>query len=1103
MTTPSLLRSMLRMGQKSTAAVQASAPQINSTQKIATILDRCVNTLKNYAKKLALAGLASGTALLVNGCGGGGVGASTAPIVGGSIVVLPAVAELYEGQPVTFTISGGRPPYLVTSSNTALLPIPTGTSGSTFTLTSRFVGAETAVLLTVRDADNLTANTTANLRPFVLTNELELTPQLGSPGTDCGTAVCSGADATVRSRTSSPSAASSVRSVRFEVISGDFDFVTPGSNTLVQTYSTTSDSLGNAFARLKARVNAVNQSALMQVVDVTSGNTRKFVFSISQRTDGAGSIVVNPEKFAWTGFYKDQCVTGGVTNHYIYGGTPPYTVRSSTPDFATFAPSVVTTSGGAVSVATTGFICAKEPGASFIVTDAVGRTVTFSISNDLGAETRPLPPAAAGTPPNIVVTPASVGPLACGISAGAVVVQTTSSGISGSVVFTAASTEPSRVSAVMNGNAVTITHLAGSGGGSDTIAVLITNGSQVASIPVSLNPSNCSGSGSSSSNPIVLSTTNSLSVAVGASAAVAITGGRAPYGVFSASPNIAQVSVDGQNFATTTAQTLVSSQFVVRGVVPGVTFVTVVDSTNPQQSTVLAVTVTGTPALPGVTPLTANPTTISINGIATSPGSVSGGTPPYVVSAAGASIAQVSLDGVTFTTSSTGLVSQSGQFIVRSVANGTTFVNVADSSSPSRSVSIPVTVSGVGTVSNPINALPATLALTGTSSSPIQLTGGTAPFSVSSVGPSIAQVSIDGVNFQATSATVVSSGFVVVRGVSNGTTFVNVVDSSNPAKQTTIPVTVTGAGATGTPVVPLPASLTLTGASSSAVALSGGTAPYSVVSVGSTIAQVSGDGVTFASGTVPTIVNSLFVVRGVTNGTTFVTVTDSSIPPRSAAIPVAVTGAGSGSITPVSFTQGTSSAVTTVAVAGGSTIPVFISGGTGPNYTVSSFAPSIAQVSVDGNVFIPTSATTTAAGQFVIRGVSSGTTFITVSDSGSPVRSAVLAVNVTSTGAVITPITLSTSNTINIPVTTVQVSAVTITGGLAPFSVYSTAPGIALVSASGDVGTFVVGPITVGPAPPANQFTVRALAIGKAFVIVTDSSVPPVTTVLVVNGQPG
>jgi hypothetical protein len=613
---------------------------------------------------------------------------------------------------------------------------------------------------------------------------------------------------------------------------------------------------------------------------------------------------------------------------------------------------------------------------------------------------------------------------------------------------------------------------------------------------VVLNPSNCSGPGTGSANPIVLSTTNSVSVAVGASLPVAITGGRAPYGIISASPNIAQVSADGQNFATTTSQILVNSQFVVKGVVPGVTFVTVLDSTNPQQNTVLAVTVTGTPATPGSTPLVSAPATINITGTSTASGSVTGGTAPYVVSAAGPSIAQVSLDGVNFSTTSAGLVSQSGQFIVRSVANGTTFVNVSDSSTPSRTVSIPVTVSGVGAVNNPIAAVPATLALTGASTSPIQLTGGTAPFSVSSVGPSIAQVSIDGVNFQSTSAAVVSTGFIVVRGITNGTTFVNVVDSSNPAKQTTIPITVTGVGTTATPIVPSPATLALTGASSTAVALSGGTAPYSVVSVGPTIAQVSGDGVTFVSSIAPTSVASLFVVRGVTNGTTFITVTDSSVPPRSAAIPVGITGAVGGTITPITFLS-SGSATTTASVAGGSTIPMFLSGGTGTIYNIRSLAPSIAQVSADGNIFQTTTAAIAVNGQFIIRGISSGTTFMVVTDNATVPGSAVLAVTVTSTGPVVTPIVLSTSNSVSVDISGTR--PITITGGAGPYTVTSTAPGIALISASGNPGTFITGPLTVGATPPLNQFIVTGVSGGTAFLLINDSATPAVTTVLVVT----
>ncbi len=1092
--TSSLLRSMLRMGQKPTVAVQASASPNIGASKVMVLIARLGTSLNAYTKKLALVGFTAGTALLVNGCGGGGVGASTAPIVGGNILVLPAVAELYEGQPVTFTVSGGRPPYQVVSGNPTVLPIPAGTSGNTFTVVSKFVSADTPVTLTVRDADNATTNVTANLRPFVLVNELELTPQVTSPGASCGSAVCSGGDAIVRARAGAAGASPNNRGMRFEVITGDFDFVTPGTSALSSSLLTTSDAQGNALARLKARVNAPNQSALLQVVDVATGNVRKFAFSISQVTDGVGSITVNPTTFAWTAFYKGECVVGGVTNHYIYGGTPPYTVRSGTPDFATFAPSVVTTNGGAVTVSTTGFVCSST-GSNFIVTDATGRTVNFTVANNIGTNDRPVLPAPPlGAP---FVTPASFGPLACGISAGAIVTQP--GGVS--ATFTVASTEPSRVTAVLASGVLTITRVPNSPGGADSVVVLVTNGTQTTAVPVLLSPNNCSTAGA---NPILLTTagsttsTNSISVAVGESAPVRVSGGRTPYGIISASPNIVQVSANGQTFATTTAQILVTGDFVVRGVVPGVTFVTVLDSTNPQQSTVLAVTVTGS-VTPAGTALTSTPANIAITGLATASGSVTGGTPPYLISSAGPTIAQVSLDGVNFATSTAGQFSQTGQFIVRSVTNGTTFVTVTDSSSPPRSASVPVAVTGVGAVSNPIVATPLALALTGTSSAPVQITGGTGPFTVSSVGPSIAQVSADGVSFQATSVGVASNGAFVVRGVTNGTTFINVVDSSNPSKQTTIPVTVAGAGTVGTPIVAAPATVALTGTSSSAVALSGGAAPYSVVSVGPTLAQVSADGVIFANSSAPISVNSLFVVRGVANGTSFLTVTDSSVPPRSAAIPVTITGATSGTTTPIAF-SGTGGVFTTLGIGGGSTTPVFITGGTGPNYTVESLSPAIAQVSIDGNVFVSTLATplVNVAGQFVLRGVSTGTTFVRVRDGEAPVpRSAILAVTVTSTGAVVTPVALSTSNATS--VAQFATAAITITGGRPPYRVLSTAPNTTTISATGNPGSFVAGPISVGATPPLNQFVVYGVLPGTAFVVVEDSSSPVVTTVLVVT----
>ncbi|MEW6586586.1 MAG: Ig-like domain-containing protein [Nitrospirota bacterium] len=94
----------------------------------------------------------------------------------GILSMLPPVASVSpltnpdssSGDNVTFTISGGTPPYTVTSSNTTLIPSPGTLTGNTFSVDPDAVCATASVTLTVRDSLMATDTATLTLTPPVL-----------------------------------------------------------------------------------------------------------------------------------------------------------------------------------------------------------------------------------------------------------------------------------------------------------------------------------------------------------------------------------------------------------------------------------------------------------------------------------------------------------------------------------------------------------------------------------------------------------------------------------------------------------------------------------------------------------------------------------------------------------------------------------------------------------------------------------------------------------------------------------------------------------------------------------------------------------------------
>lgn len=327
-----------------------------------------------------------GLMALLSGCGGGGATAGNEASI--ALAMSPSAAVAYNGNPVTLFISGGTKPYTVTSSNSALINVPNSVGESTVVFDASNVAEDTQVTMTARDAKGAIASSTITVKPSVISNTLTVTPDPASPGTGCGSAVCSGLMATVSVQLKNFATPLVNRSVRFDVVQGDFQFITnTNSTTFADTISTTTDQNGNAHVRLRANVNAPTQYAILKVTDVVGGSVLQTTFTIAQYTDGAGILSVVPETHTITAFYKGDCSSGVRVDFIIHGGTPPYTVQSTSTGTATVSPSTVQTNGGGFTATTQNSFC---PGTAIIdIKDATGRVIKATVENKEGTNAVP------------------------------------------------------------------------------------------------------------------------------------------------------------------------------------------------------------------------------------------------------------------------------------------------------------------------------------------------------------------------------------------------------------------------------------------------------------------------------------------------------------------------------------------------------------------------------------------------------------------------------------------------------------------------------------------------------------------------------------------
>lgn len=409
------------------------------------------HALSRMANQLSLAALAVFSSVILGSCGGGGAASTNEQ--NGSLTLLPSAASLYAGIAYTFTIAGGRPPYLLSSSEPVLLPVPARVEGHSFQVVPNNPGVVDAnlpagslpirsVIITVRDSFGTVINTPSQNGITVAQNFLTGYGVVFNSTCLSGQA-CAGADAIVSMQATTNGGLYGNRGFRFCVVRGNYQFVVPEvpSNLpaqLVNCVDTRSDHTGTAIARIRVPADAATQLATLRVIDIATGVYADEVFLINAGTI-AGNLTVIPNDFTFTGPRTGVCGTGS-GDFLVFDGTPPYTAVSSNPNI-TVTP---TSTGGNPARFT---VTASNPGvcvdnATVIVTDSTNRRATVTVSTEEGS----------GTPPPLVVSPTTVTLNdTCGFS-------TSVTAVGGNAGLSVNSTHP-RVSAILSGNTITITRM--------------------------------------------------------------------------------------------------------------------------------------------------------------------------------------------------------------------------------------------------------------------------------------------------------------------------------------------------------------------------------------------------------------------------------------------------------------------------------------------------------------------------------------------------------------------------------------------------------------------------------------------------------------------
>jgi len=385
----------------------------------------------------------------------------------------PGTAEAYSGVEVVFTISGGQPPYTVSSSNVVIAPVATASVATkSFSIVPQYTTAVVPVTITVIDHAGSSVVANLNVNPNIISNNVTISTGGTGPG-NCGTSVCSGSTATVVMTLTSSTQPVANRPVRFDAEQGNYGFVQNQQGTVVtSSFTTATDASGRAQVILAADAVAQSQIAILRLTDLNSGSVLRVTFTIVRVVDGTGVISIFPATAKVVSKFKGSCTDGITADFLVAGGVPPYAVGSGIDAVASLLTNTVFTDGGRFTARTNG-TCGTTV---LTVTDSLGRTATASLEAAEGTTDEP-------APAPFTVQP-NQGSLVCGGSA-----TFTVAGGAGNFVVSSGS---NRVTALISGGIVTATRLSpDTGVGSPgTVLIGVSDGATNTSITLTV-PTAC------------------------------------------------------------------------------------------------------------------------------------------------------------------------------------------------------------------------------------------------------------------------------------------------------------------------------------------------------------------------------------------------------------------------------------------------------------------------------------------------------------------------------------------------------------------------------------------------------------------------------------
>ncbi|HWR58594.1 MAG TPA: hypothetical protein VN328_06870 [Thermodesulfovibrionales bacterium] len=265
---------------------------------------------------------------------------------------------------VSFTVTGGTPPYVVTSSTPTVTPgspWPLATSGSTALTDVSNVGSTTAVTFTVRDNAGTTA-TSPTLNIFAQSTSNELTIALDKLN--------------VIGRANPD--ADSADNVTFTVTGGVPPYVVTSSNAAVTPGGPWALSTSGSSATSDANAVGATTGVTFSVRDNVGTTVNSPILNIFAQAN-TNALTVALDKLNVIGLGNPDANTTDDVTMTVTGGVPPYTITSDNPALTPNGTWSLPTSGS-TAVTDVNNVGAKAS-AIFTVRDNAGTTATSSTLN--------------------------------------------------------------------------------------------------------------------------------------------------------------------------------------------------------------------------------------------------------------------------------------------------------------------------------------------------------------------------------------------------------------------------------------------------------------------------------------------------------------------------------------------------------------------------------------------------------------------------------------------------------------------------------------------------------------------------------------------------